>query len=194
MTQQLQRFGKALSHPLRMRALTVLNQRVASPSELAEELGEPLGSVAYHVRMLLDLGFIELVKTTPRRGAVEHHYRATERAWLDKSQWRQIPASLRRELSEAVLTEIWKDTVAAAEAGTLEESETGHLSRTPLILDEPGWAELAELLDDLLERALTIQAEATARLFGHGSLAGIESRLVFMHYEAARDQAGSARS
>ena len=38
-THELQRFGKALSHPLRMRALTILNQRVASPSELAEELG-----------------------------------------------------------------------------------------------------------------------------------------------------------
>jgi DNA-binding transcriptional ArsR family regulator len=184
---QLQRFGKALSHPLRMRALTILNQRVASPSELAEELGEPLGSVAYHVRMLLDLGFVELVKTTPRRGAVEHHYRATERSWLDKSQWREIPPSLRREVSEAVLMQVWKDTIAAADAGTLDERDTRHLSRTPLVLDEVGWQELAELLDEALERVMTIQAEAAARLSGDGVQEGIDARVVVMHYEAAPD-------
>ena len=77
-----QRLAKALSHPLRVRVLTLLNQRVASPSELAEELGAPLGNVAYHVRILLDLDLLELVSTTPRRGAVEHHYRAIERPWL----------------------------------------------------------------------------------------------------------------
>jgi hypothetical protein len=137
--------------------------------------------------MLLDLGFVELVKTTPRRGAVEHHYRATQRAWLDKSEWRQVPPSLRREVSEAVLTQIWKDTVAAADAGTLEQRDSAHLSRTPLVLDEPGWEELAELLDDLLERVLTIQTEAAARLSADGDQDGVDARVVVMHYEAAPD-------
>ncbi|MEY2532928.1 MAG: hypothetical protein QOF29_838, partial [bacterium] len=36
-----QRIMKALSHPLRVRMLTLLNQKVSSPSELAQELGEP---------------------------------------------------------------------------------------------------------------------------------------------------------
>src|SRR4051794_15100467 len=43
-----QRIMKALSHPLRVRMLTLLNQKVSSPSELAEELDEPLGNVSYH--------------------------------------------------------------------------------------------------------------------------------------------------
>ncbi|TMK71288.1 MAG: helix-turn-helix transcriptional regulator, partial [Actinobacteria bacterium] len=46
------RLIKALGHPVRIRALEVLNARVASPSELAKELGEPLGNVAYHVKVL----------------------------------------------------------------------------------------------------------------------------------------------
>jgi len=47
-----QRLIKALGHPLRMSVLAILNARVASPSELAKELGEPLGNVAYHVKIL----------------------------------------------------------------------------------------------------------------------------------------------
>lgn len=69
---------KALSHELRVEILTILNERVASPNELAKELGEGLSQVSYHVKVLRDYGTITLVKTVPRRGAVEHYYRAKE--------------------------------------------------------------------------------------------------------------------
>ena len=81
-----QRLIKALGHPLRMSVLAILNARVASPSELAKELGEPLGNVAYHVKILEETGAIELVRTAPVRGALEHFYRATtdvDATWLD---------------------------------------------------------------------------------------------------------------
>ena len=42
-----------------------------------------LRSVAYHVRVLKKLGCIELVETLPRRGAVEHVYRAAD--WVLKA-------------------------------------------------------------------------------------------------------------
>jgi DNA-binding transcriptional ArsR family regulator len=71
------RLIKALGHPVRVRALEVLNTRVASPSELAKELGEPLGNVAYHIKILEENGAIELVRTAPVRGALEHFYRAS---------------------------------------------------------------------------------------------------------------------
>jgi DNA-binding transcriptional ArsR family regulator len=71
------RLIKALGHPVRVRALEILNARVASPSELAKELGEPLGNVAYHVKILEENDAIELVRTAPVRGALEHFYRAS---------------------------------------------------------------------------------------------------------------------
>lgn len=77
------RLMKALGHPLRVRALEVLNERVASPSELARELGEPLGNVAYHVKILEENEAIELVRTAPVRGALEHFYRAKVRPWFN---------------------------------------------------------------------------------------------------------------
>ena len=91
-----QRIMKALSHPLRVRMLTLLNQKVSSPSELAEELDEPLGNVSYHMRFLADLNMVELVRTEPRRGAVEHYYEALEPPLISDDDWAQLPAALRR--------------------------------------------------------------------------------------------------
>ena len=61
---------------MRARILAILNERVASPNEIAEMIDERLPNVSYHVRALLDLGCIELVDTAQRRGAIEHYYRA----------------------------------------------------------------------------------------------------------------------
>jgi DNA-binding transcriptional ArsR family regulator len=71
--------ARALAHSLRATILDALGKATRSPNELAEELGEPLGNVSYHVTTLRGLGLIELVDTTPRRGALEHYYRALVR-------------------------------------------------------------------------------------------------------------------
>src|SRR3954452_8694347 len=76
------RIAKALAHPLRARILQRLGERVASPGDLAVELEAPLGVVSYHVRMLRDYDCVELVRTEPRRGALQHFYRATARPVL----------------------------------------------------------------------------------------------------------------
>src|SRR4051812_10092040 len=93
------RIAKALAHPLRARILQRLGERVASPGDLAVELGAPLGVVSYHVRMLRDYECVELVRTEPRRGALQHFYKATARPILDEDQRRTLPSGVRRELS-----------------------------------------------------------------------------------------------
>ncbi|HEX5763776.1 MAG TPA: winged helix-turn-helix domain-containing protein [Solirubrobacterales bacterium] len=67
---------KALANPLRLEALAVLAERRASPKEIAQELGAKLPSVSYHVKVLERYSLIEQVDKIPRRGAVEHFYRA----------------------------------------------------------------------------------------------------------------------
>src|SRR2546423_13835240 len=100
------RIAKALAHPLRARILQRLGERVASPGDLALELGAPLGVVSYHVRMLRDYDCVELVRTEPRRGALQHFYRATARPTLDEDQRRTLPSSLRRELFVVTLADV----------------------------------------------------------------------------------------
>jgi len=74
------RLAKALSRPLRADALALIGDGVSSPKLIAAKLGVDLRTVAYHVRVLRNLGCIELVETRPRRGATEHVYRLTELA------------------------------------------------------------------------------------------------------------------
>ena len=71
---------RALAHPLRARILASVGTRTTSPVELATELAEPLGVVSYHVRVLRERGLLVPAGTSPRRGALQHHYRLAEDA------------------------------------------------------------------------------------------------------------------
>jgi DNA-binding transcriptional ArsR family regulator len=157
------RLAKALAHPLRVQLLAQLNQEVASPNVLAKKLGEPLTNVSYHVRMLHDLGCIELVDTEPRRGALEHYYRAVVRPFFSDRDWKRLPQNARNSISDAVLQLVWDDTAAAIKDGSFEDRDDHHLSRTVLAVGEQGWQDLHELLTETLERAMDIQVESAAR-------------------------------
>ena len=63
-------------HPLRMRAYVEAVKGPVSAKELADRLGVPLQRMSYHVRLLAEAGLLEVVRKTPRRGAIETHYRA----------------------------------------------------------------------------------------------------------------------
>ncbi len=149
---------KAMGHPLRMQILTVLDRHTASPRQLAEQLGERLGTISYHVRTLADLGLVELVDSQPRRGAVEHYYRAASRWVVSDETWGQLPRVVRQELTRGVL-----DQVAVDLCGSGFDSPRDHLSRTLLQFDEQGRAELAEELRELLTRVHQIAERSRHR-------------------------------
>jgi DNA-binding transcriptional ArsR family regulator len=176
---------KALSHPLRMRILTRLNEGVASPNEMAKEFEESLPLVSYHVRILRELECIELVRTTPRRGAIEHHYRALTRPFLDDEDWAQLPASARKAVSNTVLSKALTDVRRAVASGAFDERADRHLSYAPLALDEQGWRDLGERLNELLEWAIEEQAAAAGRL-QDASAGGdeVRARLTLFAYPA----------
>jgi len=183
-----QRIMKALSHPLRVRMLTLLNQKVASPSELADELDEPLGNVSYHMRFLADLKMVKLVRTEPRRGAVEHYYEALEPPLVSDEDWAQLPVTLRRSLSDSTLTNIARDLKGAGEAGGFDRDNI-HVSRVALTLDQQGWDELSGLLSQLLERARDVQEQSNKRRKRAGSDA-IPTALVLMQFEGGSGTTG----
>jgi DNA-binding transcriptional ArsR family regulator len=184
-TQQL---AKALAHPLRVRILTTLNRGISSPNQLAQELDEPLGNVSYHVKTLLEYDCVELVKTEPRRGAVEHFYRATERAFFSDADWAKIPASARKGIDGVILEAIGQDATAAMTGGTIDSRTDTHISRTPMILDESGWTELSRLLGETLERAMKIGEESASRLADEGNGA-IPTSLSLLHFEVPAREA-----
>ena len=162
------RLAKALAHPLRVQLLAALNEGVASPNELAKKLDEPLTNVSYHVRMLHDLGCIELVETEPRRGALEHYYRAVVRPFFGDRDWKRLPKNARGSISDAVLQLVWEDAAEAIKGGLFDEREDRHLSRSVLSVDERGWDDLHELLAETLDRAMQIQADSASRASKNG--------------------------
>ena len=189
------RIAKAYAHPLRIHILGLLDDRTASPSEIAGELNAPLTHVSYHVRQLAGLGLIELVKTTPRRGAIEHEYRAAQpQSPMSDEAWERLPRSVREAMTAAVLDEVAHDVAAAAAAGGFDRDDA-QVSRLSLDLDERGWSELTRELAGLLERARAIEAQSDARAGEGGDRVADGARraaLILMLFEHAAERAADA--
>jgi DNA-binding transcriptional ArsR family regulator len=143
--------------------LSILLEREASPKELAAEFGIPLANVAYHIQVLRKLKLIRLVKKTPRRGAVEHHYKADKGAYVDDAVWGDTPGVVKESLVAMGIKEIGKDVTDAAAMGGFE-SEDIHFSRSRLVLDQEAWDELSGLLARALDRGHELEKEAAKRL------------------------------
>jgi hypothetical protein len=173
-----------------MQILTTLHRGISSPNQLSQELGEPLGNVSYHVKTLLEFDCVELVKTEPRRGAVEHFYRATERAFLSDEDWAKIPASTRKGISGVILESIGADATRALVEGTIENRTNSHISRTPLVLDDQGFNDLSAILADLLDRANEIQDEAAARL-NKDKGDSVSTMMAILHFETPSESQSS---
>jgi DNA-binding transcriptional ArsR family regulator len=143
--------------------LSVLREREASPKELAAEFDIPLANVAYHIQVLRKLKLIRLVKKTPRRGAVEHHYRADQAAHIGNDAWGEIPGVVKETLISQGLAELGREVTDGAATGGFDR-EDSHLSRSKLVLDQEAWDELAGLLKHALDRGYELEKEAAARL------------------------------
>jgi DNA-binding transcriptional ArsR family regulator len=157
---------KALGHPLRMRLLTFVTERgEASPVEMSRTLDVPLATVSHHTRVLRDLGYIELSRTEPRRGAMEHYYRALAAPFLDDEHWDMLPIPARRRVSAQLLRQVFEDAASAGQSGGFDAAGA-HIARLMLDLDARGWRELSRAVSMLLHRAEAIQARSDARRDG----------------------------
>jgi DNA-binding transcriptional ArsR family regulator len=157
----------ALAHPTRVHALTVLNERSATPGEIAKELDRSVRHVAYHLERLERLGCVELVGTEEAHGGavMAKRYRAIQRPWFDREAWTQVDTADQPGVTSAILANMSEDISKAITGGTINDGEN-HISRTPMVLDPESYEELLELLGETLERMLTLQEKATNRLSG----------------------------
>jgi DNA-binding transcriptional ArsR family regulator len=168
---------KAMAHPLRYQLLLALNGRTASPNELSKEVGASVGTVSYHIRLLEQMGFAELVDEKMRRGAVEHFYRATQRAWFSKKGWERLPVAVRRSIAGVTLGSIWESIKHAAAANAFDDPDV-HVTSTMLELDDEAYAEVCEVLSDALRQVMDIQADCAGRAEGTRP-----TQLVLMHFD-----------
>ena len=159
-----ERLMKAMSHPLRAAILRVLNDRTASPAELARELDDHLHNVSYHTKRLEQLGCVELVKERHVRGAVEHFYRATTRSLVDTSDWEGLDPVIKEDLVGEVMQKILDDFVASASARIVGSDKDLWLTRTPLVLDDEGLREAQAIHERAFEEVQEVEARSAERL------------------------------
>jgi hypothetical protein len=175
---------KVLAHPARWHALDILNQRVASPSEIAREVGIEVGLMAYHVRELQKKGFAELVHTVPRRGATEHYYKATRRALFSDAEWGRIPENVRTTIVGNQFEKTAGLVGDALQAGTFEARKNRHHSLCEPVVDEQGWNDTMAVLGEALERVMEIEAESAERRLGTDE-PGIPTAVSIIGFEKA---------
>jgi DNA-binding transcriptional ArsR family regulator len=171
---------KALSNEDRVEIFAILCERIASPKEVSDELGEGLSQVSYHVSVLRECRLIVLNHKTPRRGAVEHFYRAAVPTLIPPDAWEGLPPPMRKTISLGILQEFFEDAHASIHAGVFD-NQPGELSWTPLILDALGVEEFGQLSRDFLEAVLELQTKANKRLpKGNGKATDATSATVFL--------------
>lgn len=155
----------AMSHPTRVRVMSILTARNASPREMAAEMDEPLNNVTYHVNQLRDLGCIELARTTPVRGGrvVEHFYRPCRRAYFDAGAWDSLTEKERCGVIAAILKMVSQDIATAMAAGTFFENGDAHASRSVMHLDPDGWLEVIELNERTVQGLFEIEERVSER-------------------------------
>jgi DNA-binding transcriptional ArsR family regulator len=181
------RLAKSVGHPIRIEAMRILNERTASPSELAKALGEGVSQVSYHIQELNKYGCVELVKTESRRGTVEHFYRVArpggrERWYLDDEESRRLSRRDRAELSAFTLQPVIGEALAALRSGNFDSRSDNHLSWTAMDLDPEGWDEVTALLAETVRRAQEIGARSEERLSASGA-EGISAMVAMMGFE-----------
>lgn len=158
----------AMSHPLRAQVLNVLNERVASPKEIADHLGEPIPNVSHHAKRLVQLGCAELVDKRQVRGAIEHFYRATERTIVDLDEWNELDPLVAENFVCAIMQSGLDDFVSSVKAKMVGTDERFMLVRTRVLLDEEGLSEAVKIQERAYEEILEAQARAADRLASSG--------------------------
>lgn len=147
---------RALSHPLRLRILSLITGRAMSSAELARELGLSHAAVSFHMRQLEGAGFLELAETRTVRGGQERRYR--QRA-IHRSEWTpEDPQLMVRAVAEELARRI-----ADGSSATWRLFADAELWVRPEAWDEAR-SRIADAMKDLHEAASAPGSDATVRI------------------------------
>ncbi len=177
------RYVKALAHPIRIRIVAMLRERRASPLELSQRLDLPLGTVAYHVRTLNNLGLIKLVDTAQRRGATQHYYEAVEHPRFSDEAWAAVGQVGKQRMLSAMLQQAGEYASGSAAAGGFDRADAV-ITRHSLKLDEKGWDQLTRATKKWLAEMDRIEEGAARRLAKTDGHDRLDVGMILMVFEA----------
>jgi DNA-binding transcriptional ArsR family regulator len=149
--EDAQRQLRALSHPLRLRILSMVTGAAMSSAELARELDMNHAAVSFHVRKLVDAGYLELAETRSVHGGQERRYRQRGgglRQWQQEDPRltvRAVSDEVARRASETTATAwrlfgdaelwvdpaVWEDVVARMARAMEDLHAAAHRAQAP---------------------------------------------------------------
>lgn len=176
------RLTKALAHPTRVHILNILNDGPSSPSKIAKRLDNvSLNLTSHHIKVLRELGCVELVREVTHGGRTEHIYRATKRQYFTVEEWEEVEPKARQPITVGILRMISEDVGRSLASGKFDELPDNHLSRSPLDVDQEGWEEIVSILKRALDEVLEVNSRSAerARLSGEELM---KVRVVMMQF------------
>src|SRR5215468_9351412 len=132
---------RALADPLRRTLLDLVLERAATVTEMAQAVGRPKSTVAYHVGLLVEVGLFRVVRTRRVRAIEERYYGRVARTIyigaLNRPEDKQIVAAI-NGLAEAA--------AEAAPAHAADELRCTLVhARIPIEEVRAFWAEVQEV-------------------------------------------------
>lgn len=176
------RLAKALAHPIRVHILSILNEGPSSPSRISKRLDNvSLNLTSHHIKVLRELGCVELVQEVTHGGRTEHIYRATKRQHITAEEWEKVDPRDRPPITISLLRLISEDVAKSLASGKFDEPPDNHLSRSPLDVDPEGWQEIVSILNRALDEVLEVNVRSAerARLSGEDLM---KVRVVMMQF------------
>ena len=149
------RLIKAVSNPTRVDILKDLLERgPSSPSKIARRLDHvSVNLVSHHIKVLRELGCVEIFEEVKHGGRTERFYRATKRHFFSTPEWEAMDPSDSNPITLDILRLISEDVETALVADSFDRIRNNHLSRIPLRVDREGWGEIVQSLGRALEEA-----------------------------------------
>lgn len=178
---------KAQSHPIRAHILNILSEGPSSPGRMQRRMENvSLSLVCHHVKVLREVGLIELINIRKHGGRKEHIYRATKWQRFELEEWESIDPKFRDPIVGTILQQISEDAGRAAAEGRFNAIADRHLSRSPIEVDQEGWKEVVDALEDALTAVLEAHGKSKERAYTSGEEL-MPARVVIMQFPIGRE-------
>lgn len=157
-----------ISSEITVKVLVYLVERVGSPKEIGIKLGIGTSKASHHVKKLERLKLIELIEEKEVGGAIQHFYRAIVRPIVSNEHWGKLSVAERQRYSVWIARMLLTDMSNAFNAGIFDAFPTRHFSRVPMVVDEKGLAEVAEIQNRALNELIQAEVASAERRLQSG--------------------------
>jgi DNA-binding transcriptional ArsR family regulator len=152
-----------ISNEHTVKALVFLVERAGSPKEIGVSLDISTPKASHHVKKLVRLGLVELIEEREVGGTIQHIYRAIVRPIVSTEEWDKLGIAERQRYSVWIVRMLLADATTSFNANLFDARSNRHLSRIPMVVDEQGLDEVAEIQNRALNELIKAEGISAER-------------------------------